>query len=224
MAMRSKVNFKCPKCGKNVEAEQWSAVSGDKNPQQKMKLLDGTLFKAVCKNCGRESTVGYPLLYNDMKENYMIWLVYYDEEIRHVTDYFKRSKSENLSDDDTVEPADPECRQRIVRSPEALREKIMIFDSGLDDKIVEIMKLAYAKEAQMKLRDDSVAAALFSNRDGEKQIEMYTEKGKAFVAPMSRQIYAHLDDKYGGKASYAEDRVYIIDDVWAWDLLRASRS
>ena len=219
MSMRSKVSFKCPKCGQNVEAEQWSAVSGDKNPQQKAKLLDGSLFKAVCRKCGRVSTVGYPMIYNDMKENYMIWLVYDTEEVGHVTEYFKKSKS-SQPDDDSQEPVDPGCRQRIVLSPEALREKIMIFDSGLDDKIVEIMKLAYSKEAQIKLRGDTIAAALFSNRDGEKQIEMYTEKGKAFVAPVSRALYEQLEDKYGGKASYAEDRVYVIDDVWAWQLVR----
>ena len=220
MAMRSKVTFQCPKCLKNVEAEQWSAVNGDKNPQQKLKLLEGTLFKVKCKNCGNVATVGYPLIYNDTKQNYMIWLVYDDQEIKHVTEYYKKSKSDSISDDDT-EAADPECRQRIVLSPDALREKIMIFDSGLDDKIIEIMKLAYAKEAQRTLKNDSIAAAFFSNRDGEQQIEMYTEKGKAFSSPVSQKIYEHLEDKYGGKASYAEDRVYVIDDVWALDLLRS---
>ena len=99
----------------------------------------------------------------------------------------------------------------------------MIFDSGLDDKIIEIMKLAYAKETQRILKDDNVAAAFFSNRDGEKRIELYTEKGKAFVSGASKKIYDELDDKYGGKASYAEDRVYVIDDVWALNLLRSMR-
>ena len=99
----------------------------------------------------------------------------------------------------------------------------MIFDSGLDDKMIEILKLAYAKEAQRTLRDDTIAAAFFSNRDGEKQIEMYTEKGRAFVSRVSKNIYDEIEDKYGGKASYAEDRVYIIDDVWALNLLRSMR-
>ena len=222
MAMRTKINYKCPECSATVEAEQWSAVNGYKNPQQKLKLLDGTLFKSKCKGCGHVSTLGYPLLYNDTKQNYMIWLVYEDSEIKHVTDYFKESKNDIIEDEDG-EVVDQGCRQRIVRSPDELREKIMIFDSSLDDKIIEIMKLAYAKQAQLSLKDDNIAAAFFSNRDGEKRIEMYTEKGKAFTAPAAKELYGQLEDKYGGKASYAEDRVYVIDDVWALNLLRSMR-
>ena len=222
MAMRSKVNFKCPSCAANVEAEQWTAVNGDKNPQQKLKILEGTLFKAKCPKCGKETQIGYPMLFNDTKQGYMIWLVYDEESVKHTIDYFKSSKNDVI-DDETGEEVDENCRRRIVMSPEALREKIMIFDSGLDDKMIEILKLAYAKEAQRTLRDDNIAAAFFSNRNGEKRIEMYTEKGKAFVSPVSKKIYDEIEDKYGGKASYAEDRVFIIDDVWALDLLRAMR-
>ena len=209
MAMRSKVNLKCPKCSQNIEIEQWSAINGDKNPGQKLKLLEGTLFESKCKSCGSPVTVGYPLVYHDTKQNYMIWLVYDEQEVKHIIQYFKKSKSEDA--DDEIEPVDHACRQRVVRSPDSLREKIMIFDSDLDDKIIEIMKLAYAKEVQRTLRGDDVAAAFFSHRDGTKRIEIYTEKGKAFVSPVSSDLYKQLDDKYGGRASYAEDRVYQID-------------
>ncbi len=218
MAMRNKVTVQCPKCGKSFEVEQWSAINGDKNPQQKLKLLNDTLFTTTCTKCGKENTVGYPLLYSDPKENYMIWLVFDNEEIKHVTDYFKSSKTEI---NEHGEDVDKSCRQRIVRDPHRLREKIMIFDSGYDDKIIEIAKLAYAQTAQRQLSSDKIAAAFFSNIGGEKRIEMYTENGNAFVSKLSHEIYEQLEDKYGGKASYAEDRVYIIDDVWALNLLRA---
>ena len=217
MAMRDKVTVQCPKCGKSFEVEQWSAVNGDKNPQQKLKLLNGTLFTVTCTKCGRENTVGYPLLYSDPKENYMVWLVFDDEEVKHITDYYKTSKTEI---NETGEDVDRECRQRIVRDVHRLREKIMIFDSHFDDKIIEIAKLAYAQTAQRQIGNEKIAAAFFSNEGGENRIEMYTESGQAFVSKLSREIYNQLDDTYGGKASYAEDRVYIIDDVWALNLLR----
>ncbi len=220
MAMRDKVNIKCPDCGQNIEVEQWTAVNGDKNPQQKLKILKGTLFSFKCKKCGRDNVVGYPMLYSDPKENYMIWLVFDDEEVSHVTDYFKKSKNEFNENGENV---DPECRQRIVRDSHRLREKIMIFDSGFDDKIIEIAKLAYAQSAQRQIGDDRIAAAFFSSEDGENRIEMYTESGGALVSKLSKEIYDRLEDMYGGKASYAEDRVYAIDDVWALNLLRAAQ-
>ncbi|MBQ1546455.1 MAG: CpXC domain-containing protein [Clostridia bacterium] len=222
MSMRAKVNLKCPKCGKDMEIEQWSAVNGDKNPQQKMKILEGTLFTPKCPMCGNVCTVGYPMIYHDTRQNYMIWLIYDEQELKHVTDYFKKSKSENYSDD-AEEPVDRACRQRAVFSPDRLREKIMIFDSGLDDKLIEIMKLAYAKQVQLQLKNDNIAASFFSNDNGQKRIEMYTEGGRAFTAPFTQKVYRDIDDKYSGRACYAEDRVYVIDDCFALDLLRSMR-
>lgn len=215
MSMRDKVTVSCPKCGSSIDVQQWSAVNGDKNPEQKQKLLDGTLFDAVCKRCGHKATVGYPLLYNDPAQNIMIWLVFDDDEVRHVTDYYKSSKNGN-----DTEQADPACRQRIVRDAFRLREKLMIFDSGLDDKIVEIAKLAYAQSVQRQNPHDKIAAAFFSSEGGENHIEIYSESGGAYTAVLSEQVYDSLEDKYAGKASYAEDRVYVIDDVWALNLLR----
>ena len=220
MAMRNKVSIQCPKCKNSIQVEQWGAVNGDKNLQQKIKILDGTLFNIRCPQCGSENTIGYPMLYNDPKENIMIWLVFDDEEVKHISDYYRTSKNEIGENGEIV---DRECRQRIVRDSHRLREKIMIFDSGLDDKIIEIMKLAYAQNAQIKLGKEKIAAAFFSSEEGENRIEMYTESGNAFVSAFSRDIYKQLDDKYGGKASYAEDRVYLIDDVWALNLLRSNR-
>ncbi len=215
MSMRSKVNFKCPKCNANVEAEQWSAVNGAKNPQQKVKILDGSLFTAKCKACGNVSRIGFPMLYNDTEKNYMIWLVYEESEINHVSEYFKSSKND-LVEDENGEAVDVGCRQRIVLSPDQLREKIMIFDSGLDDKIIEIMKLHYAKQVQLSIKDgDEVAAVFFSNNNGDKKIEIFTKKGKSWNASASMSIYKKIEDEYGGKASYAEDRVFVIDDDWA---------
>lgn len=219
MSMRNKVTVQCPKCGKSIEAWQWSAVNGDKNPDQKNKLLDGSLFDAQCKKCGHTSKLGYPLLYNDPAQNIMIWLVFDDDEIKHVTDFFKSSK--NGGD---TEQADPACRQRIVRDSYRLREKLMIFESGLDDKIVEIAKLAYAQSVQRQNPKEKIAAAFFSSEGGENRIEIYSAGGSAYTAVLSRQMYTSLEDKYAGKASYAEDRVYTIDDVWALNLLREYNS
>lgn len=219
MSMRDKVNIQCPKCGYSIEVQQWSSVNGEKNPVEKKKLLDGTLFSVKCKKCGNTAQVGYPFLYSDPQQNIMIWLVYDNEEVRHVTDYFKSSK--NSGSDNKV---DKGCRQRIVRDAFRLREKLMIFDSGLDDKIVEIAKLAFSQNVQKQHPKEKIAAAFFSNEGGENHIEIYSANGNAFTVALSEDIYISLEDTYSGKASFAEDRVYVIDDVWALNLLREYNS
>ena len=215
MSVSNKAKIQCPKCGYTIEVEQWQSVNSDQNPDEKKKLLDGTLFSVKCKRCGHAAQVGYPLLYNDPEQNIMIWLVYDNDEVRHVTDYFKTSK--NREDESKIDRA---CRQRIVRDAFRLREKLMIFDSGLDDKIVEIAKLAFSQNVQKQNPKEKIAAAFFSNEGGEDHIEIYSAGGGAFTVALSDDIYKTLEDTYSGKASFAEDRVYIIDDVWALNLLR----
>ena len=217
MAMRNKIRIKCPKCLNPYDVEQWSAVNGDKNPQQKLKILNDTLFSASCPKCAKENRLGYPLLYSDPKQNIMIWLVFDDDEIGHIRSYYKTCKTQSDENGKTV---DKECRLRIVRNTYQLREKIMIADCGLDDKMVELAKLAYAKSTQQANSGEKIAVSFFSSESGNNRIEMYCESGKAFVAVLSDEVMKKLEDKYGGKASYAEDRVYIIDDVWALDLIR----
>ena len=217
MSMKDKINIQCRRCGKSIEVNKWSAVNGDKNPDLKEKILSGELFTAKCKSCGNVSQLGYPMVYNDPTENIMIWLVFDDDEIGHIRSYYKTCKTQSDENGKTV---DKECRLRIVRNTYQLREKIMIADCGLDDKMVELAKLAYAKSTQQTNSGEKIAVSFFSSESGNNRIEMYCESGKAFVAVLSDEVMKKLEDKYGGKASYAEDRVYIIDDVWALDLVR----
>ncbi|MEE3450657.1 MAG: CpXC domain-containing protein [Acutalibacteraceae bacterium] len=215
--MKDKANVQCRKCGKTIEVNKWSAVNGDKNPDLKEKILSGELFSVRCRSCGAVSQLGYPMVYSDPTKNIMIWLVFDDEEVGHIKSYYKTCKTQP---DENGKTADKECRLRIVRNSFQLREKIMIADCGLDDKIVELAKLAYAKSAQQKNSSDKIAVSFFSSEGGNNRIEMYCAGGKAFVSVLSADIIKKLEDKYGGKASYAEDRVYIIDDVWALELVR----
>ena len=222
MSMKDKVTVNCPKCGKSFEVEQWSAINGEKNPVQKAKLLDGTLFNIKCESCGKAFTLGYPVIYNDTENKVMLWLVFDDEEIKHVTDYYKSSKTEI---NEYNEDVDKDYRQRIVRDSFRLREKIMIFDSGLDDKIVEISKIAYAQSAGQQCGSDKIVASFFAigENKGDYKIEMYTQGGKALVAKLTQAFYDNLADRYGEKAQSCEDSVYIIDDVWAMDFLKNFR-
>jgi hypothetical protein len=53
----------------------WDSLNSDLDPDAKQKLLDGTLFQYKCEKCGHEASVAYDILYHDMKNNTMVYLV-----------------------------------------------------------------------------------------------------------------------------------------------------
>lgn len=219
MSMRDKVQISCPSCSHQFEVERWSAINGSLNPVQKAELLDGSLFFAQCPDCGKKFMLGYPVVYNDTENKVMIWLVFSRKEIVYVTDCYNDSKNEF---DEFDERIDESYKRRIVLSPDRLREKIMIFDSGLDDKIVEIAKIAYANSAKQQLGGDEIAEVYFTSghSDGENRLEMFTKGGKAVTAILSKNVYDDLEKRYGSKACFSEGTVYVIDESWAINLLK----
>lgn len=117
--------------------------------------MDGSLTRAVCEKCGWSGDVVYPMLYHDMEAQVMIWL--------------------------WPNPGDPETgglplgelmgghRFRIVDSRVTLLEKILIFDNGLDDRVVEFVKLllwAQSSKGASPLNPSLVFAGLGEDAEG----------------------------------------------------------
>lgn len=122
--MSKKVNdvVKCPKCKEQINYERWVSINSSMNPEQKKLLLSGAFGEVICPKCGAKSYLEYNFLYHDMQDKYMISV--YD-------DY-----SDALSEFSQIEG----YRYRYVECIGDLVEKINIFDAGLSDIVMEIMK------------------------------------------------------------------------------------
>ena len=109
----------CRSCGKAHEIDFTGSVDVSASPELKQKVKSGEMFLWTCPECGRANLLGLPFLYHDPDEKLMILLT--TASIR----------SEGLPDGYTG---------RIVHSVGELIEKINIFDSGLDDVVIEMCK------------------------------------------------------------------------------------
>lgn len=140
----------CPKCSHDNEVKIFKTVNATTDPQFREKLLAGKLFGFRCENCGHIATLRYPVLYNDMKNRFM---VYYIPEIERekITDENLEAEYSDLDD----------VTRRIVGSFNELKEKIHIFESGLDDRAIEIAKIALS-DVVSKRTEESVSGGYFS--------------------------------------------------------------
>lgn len=118
----------CRNCGREQEFIAWDSLNVTLDPEAKGRLLRGELTRFVCAQCGWSGDVLYPMLYHDMEQKLMIYLL-------------------PTGDDPGPTGASlfapmPGYRFRRVSTRNELREKVLLFDAGLDDRLLECAKLS----------------------------------------------------------------------------------
>lgn len=202
MSIPHKQTVKCPKCGEEIEFTLWQSINTEMNfaiPD----IISGKLFEVECKKCGYKTHVNYPMLFNDMIHNVMIYSVAPDstEETEKALDSLKK-----------MYPG----RTRIVTDQSTLREKTAIFNAGLDDRVTEILKLIIMAQLQEQISGKELVGVFFVPGD-EPKFEIAFKDGSGYV-PVTKEIYENLASQFNDKLSAGDDEYYI-DQDWAMAFL-----
>ena len=209
MSMPLKQTVSCPKCGAKITFTLWRTINTDV-PNAIPDIISGKLFEAVCGKCGYKSLVEYPILFNDMIHDVMIFYTRQDK----VKEAEKAAEAQMALFPADVRPA----RVRIVTDQGALREKTSIFNAGLDDRVVEILKLIVMAQLQDKLNGKKLGGVYFI--PGEKpSFEIALEDGLRYV-PVTMEMYNQLSQQYREQLGQ-NDGEYYINQRWAISFLSA---
>ena len=154
----------CPACGRDRDASLVQSINTQNDPEAKQKLLAGELNLLVC-DCGRRTQLVSELLYYDPIGELSIYV-----------------SPESGKGDQVFESVGAQGTQRLVPSPNALVEKIKIADAGLEDWVVEMVKvllLASLPEPDLdrvllfdRVEDDRVHWVMFGTAPREMQSPM----------------------------------------------------
>ena len=206
----------CPGCNQQEYLRLWEEINAQEDVTARNRLLDGDLFFYKCKKCGYTSVIAYNCMYKDEKNRFMI--------------YFAADGGENemKSAMDKVE-ADAKAlgipgmeynvRRRIVRNGNSMREKAIIFEAGLDDRIIEIMKLFYVSATSDQNPDMAISSCFFCIVDKEWKFELATLDGRAFSIDIPRDIYKQFEKEYGEKIKEVGE-TYFVDADYALKLVQ----
>ncbi len=104
---------------------------------------------------------------------------------------------------------------RIVRPQNALREKIAIFDEGLDDRIIEIFKLYILTTFQKANPDCKAIEILYFREDDKNYVQIIADGKPQGVAECPAKFYEELSRKYAGKIPDIRKDEPCIDLQWA---------
>lgn len=142
MAEIQKHPVTCSRCHYDSPVDMYPVICRQADPELSERLVSGDLFRWTCEVCGQESHVAYPVLYYDTEKKFLIF-VNPDEDAPAGAPCTDPSP-EYVDEDNDAHFVD--YKHRKVLGMQAFREKLAIFEAGLDDVVVERMKYFMRQE------------------------------------------------------------------------------
>lgn len=143
MSINSKQTIKCPKCGQMSDITVWNSITVSDGKDLKEDLLAGKVNIFRCPLCEQVALMPTPLLYHDEEKRLMMSFSPCSDTIlaEQLYDNIKNSSKESGE----LEKLEG-YNLRFITDFNELIEKILIFDAGMNDKAIEVIKLMILSE------------------------------------------------------------------------------
>lgn len=135
----------CPKCGKKQFFRVWDSINTMEDPPLKKAVRNDEAFSFHCVDCGASAVLHYNFIYHEPAEKLFIICS------ADGSDY--TAMKETLTAEDNAFKG---CTKRIVLSHNEFKEKLLIFDAGFNDKIVEVMKSGIYANVEAHYKDKGI--------------------------------------------------------------------
>lgn len=212
MSKHYETTINCPKCGQSSAFRIWESINTVINPEMKEKVKDRSAFLFTCPHCGEQNYVNYGFLYHQMEDTIMIAYSTSDENEEEMYHLFTYEQDDIFSFGNIFLKG--KYLLRIVRSLNALREKIYIFDDGLDDRIVEIYKLLLYGKILDDVPDTKDLDIFYMGGE-QPHFEAVTSSKFLGSSDFNRDLYEHLIKQYSDRLPELRHDGPIVDRGYA---------
>lgn len=205
-------------CGEPLVAQLADSINTKRVPQWRERILQGRLHKARCSVCGREMTVEKPFYYTDATRKSFFKVLPRGERHRW------RQASEELEVASALVPDDiwnQEQRSlRVVFGLDELREKLVAEDAGLDDRILELLKVLLVYEHPVLLRRARLRLMLEAVTDSVLRFRAaYEHHPQRFSIAMPRALAGELSSRRGELEAWVHNAhkrepIFELSDHW----------
>lgn len=172
--MKSKMyQVRCEKCESEWMIKVESIIHAQSESMAREMLLEEAFFSRKCSRCGHVMTIYYPFLYIDSKQCFLLTLC--DKEAQWLKEIESLEKYATF-------------QKRIVQNQVVLKECILIFEQGLDDRSIALMKASLQdKYTYLMFESSDINYLWFQSNNGPVGIERkyYQElysKDTAFIS------------------------------------------
>ena len=198
--------LECPKCGHRHQLKKYSLINVTEKPDLKEKILKNHVFYFDCENCDLVAPLTYDSYYLDSKKKLLILL--------------SPSVTPKLEEEMKNWENRKDLTKRIVDNINDLKEKIMIADNHLDDRVIEIIKIQYLRQLERELVNDTLMNLLFDYSDQGMCFIAFFEKKGIGKMPLSMEYYHEIEKKYLSQIKFhSKDTFMKVDMEWAGNIL-----
>ena len=215
MSMEHEELVKCSQCGHEDGFVIWQSLNATLNPEAKADMMESCLFEHKCPKCGHVDSYTYDLLYHDMESMFMIQLC---EAEDRVADYIAMFDDFSKKTDDLIK-MDDDYKLRLVDSRNNLREKVYIFDQGLDDRIIELMKLFIRFDISQENPEHEVDEIFLEiSDDVPTRFAICLTDGQWGSVPFNQEVYDRIKEEMIDPEDNGK-RDYIVNMQWAGECI-----
>ncbi len=202
MSIKRLEKITCPNCRKETVFTVWDSINSEMDfliPD----IISGKLFEMTCDGCGHQTTIEYPILFNDM--------------IHHATIYF--TPNQEVPADDEIEVFRITGNHiRFVFSLLEFREKTAIYNAGLDDRIIEIAKVLLFAELESQLEGRQINKISLNIADAGYEWEIVIGE-EIYYLEVPTALFDRLADIFDSFLTSPAEEPCIIDFNWAANFL-----
>lgn len=196
----------CPQCGKVHKCKRYSVINVTEKPELKEDVLQNRLFVFHCDACGLTAPLTYESVYVDTKKQLLIYLA---PEMTSNTQVAIRA----------WEPVNFKTK-RLVNNINDLKEKILIMDNMLDDRIIEFMKIENIQQLKKEMEDDNLMNILFDYKGNQYYFLVFFERKGMGRIPVSTDYYRGAAARHQSRLSKKMSPGFqVIDMEWAGNIL-----
>lgn len=168
----------CPHCHQPFETTVEREIDALREGDRLRLILDGTYGKTTCPHCGTSFYADTPLTVIDAEHHTTIELTATTDPI--VVQHTVEALLTKMKDAESI----TNHQYRLVMHFDDLREKLIMLKSGLDDRVVEMMKFAVAKKRRELKPNEGFERVMFYRRAGEGYF-VFLDRSSRTVAEVS---------------------------------------
>lgn len=209
----TEIVFPCPACKHKFTADALIYFDPTIRPDLKPLYLNGDFMKFKCPHCKTITTREHISLYFDPDNKFIVAAI--PKALLHYSDKYFRSQFGNFPE------YTPDFRKRVVFKLSDYFELIRIFEYGLDDRAIHLMKFFAKADAEIKQKDAHVKVTFsgmgsnlsspkyaFKVVDGDKELSIeYSQHHYEYCKSIVREYisayfekdWLTVDDYFSGK-------------------------
>jgi hypothetical protein len=196
----------CEYCGTEYDHATHHVVERHKSEALALDIINDEFFYAVCPHCHRMTGVDHLVVYTDMEKKALI--AYFDSDIElSLAETQIGEWMQEFGVDSSYNTV------RIVSTQNELREKIILLNNDLDDRVIEILKLMALDRVREEGHNQKFEEARCSVlKDGRLNVDFVGDEPMHIATP--RWYYDKME-KAMRKALNASPTPLVVSTEWA---------